>query len=82
VKTLHRLHLWAILINRILRDSDLTRFSLRNNVTGSSKDQKLTYSTAVSMNYSKNNQPTSIGTNGVNQNPLLSLSSLPYLTLR
>jgi TonB-linked SusC/RagA family outer membrane protein len=65
----------------ILRDSDLTRFSLRNNVTGSSKDQKLTYSTAVSMNYSKNNQPTSIGTNGVNQNPLFgAFSSLPYLT--
>jgi hypothetical protein len=61
------------------KDSDLTRFSVRNNVSGSSKDQKLTYSTAVSMNYSKNNQPTSIGTNGVNQNPLLSLS-LPYLT--
>jgi TonB-linked SusC/RagA family outer membrane protein len=65
----------------ILKDSDLTRFTLRNNVTGSSKNQKLNYSTNVSMNYSKNNQPTSIGTAGANQNPLFgAFASLPYLT--
>ena len=65
----------------ILKDSDLTRFSVRNNITGSSANKKLNYSTSVSLNFSKNNQPTSIGTAGVNQNPLFgAFSSLPYLT--
>ncbi len=65
----------------ILRDSDLTRFTLRNNVTGSTKNQKFNYTTSVSMNYSQDNEPNSIGGNGVNQNPLFgAFSSLPYLT--
>ena len=65
----------------ILRNSDLQRFNLRNNVTGTSKNQKLTYTTSLSANYSKDNEPTSIGTTGANQNPFFgAYNSLPYLT--
>jgi TonB-linked SusC/RagA family outer membrane protein len=65
----------------ILRNSDLQRFNLRNNISGSSVNKKLTYTTSLSVNYSKDNEPTSIGTDGANQNPLFgAFNSLPYLT--
>ncbi|GAA4961913.1 SusC/RagA family TonB-linked outer membrane protein [Algibacter aquimarinus] len=65
----------------LLRGSNLQRFNLRNNVSGTTKNQKLNYTTSISLNYSKDDEPTSIGTNGVNQNPLFgAFSSLPYLT--
>lgn len=64
----------------ILKNSSLQRFNFRNNISGSSKNDKFNYSTTLSVNYSKNDVPTSIGTNGVNQNPLFgAYSSLPYL---
>ena len=65
----------------ILKDSNLQRFNIRNNISGTSKNEKLNYSTTVSINYSKNDEPTSIGTNGVNQNPIFgAFNSLPYLS--
>jgi len=65
----------------VLQDSKLQRFNLRNNTDGRSDNGKFKYSTSVSLNYSKDNSLTSIGTNGVNQNPLFgAFSSLPYLT--
>lgn len=65
----------------ILTGSNLQRFNLRNNISGTTKNQKFNYNTSVSINYSKDDEPTSIGTNGVNQNPLFgAYSSLPYLT--
>ena len=64
----------------ILRSSNLQRFNLRNNVTGSSGDNRFNYGTSISANYAKNNIPTSIGTTGVNQNPFFgAYLSLPYL---
>ena len=63
----------------ILRDSNLQRFNLRNNTNGSSSNGKFNYSTSVSVNYSKDNSLTSVGTNGVNQNPLFgAFLALPY----
>ena len=63
----------------ILRDSNLKRFNLRSNVNGSSG--KFSYGTNISLNYSKNDQPTSIGTTGVNQNPFFGANlGLPYIT--
>jgi TonB-linked SusC/RagA family outer membrane protein len=65
----------------LLASSNLQRFNLRNNVSGTTKNQKLNYTTSISVNFSKNDEPTSIGTNGVNQNPLFgAYGSLPYLT--
>ena len=64
----------------ILKDSNLKRFNIRNNIDGKSDNGKFQYSTSVSLNYSKDNSLTSIGTSGVNQNPLYgAYSSLPYL---
>jgi TonB-linked SusC/RagA family outer membrane protein len=62
----------------ILAVSDLKRFNLRNNINGGS--EKFKYGTSVSLNYSTNNTPTSVGTSGINQNPFFGANSaLPYL---
>jgi TonB-linked SusC/RagA family outer membrane protein len=64
----------------LLRNSSLQRFNLRNNLTGG--NDKFTYATNVSINYSKNDQPTSVGGSGVNQNPFYgAYASIPYLTI-
>ena len=64
----------------ILRESGLQRFNLRNNLTGG--NDKFRYATNVSINYSKNNQPTSVGGGGVNQNPFFgAYAAIPYLTI-
>ena len=61
-----------------LKVSDLKRFNLRNNINGGS--DKFKYGTSVSLNYSTNNTPTSIGTSGINQNPFFGANgALPYL---
>ncbi|MFL3660456.1 MAG: SusC/RagA family TonB-linked outer membrane protein, partial [Polaribacter sp.] len=63
----------------ILKQSDLQRFNLRNNLNGG--NDKFKYATAVSINYSKNDSPTSVGSSGVNQNPFFgAYAALPYLT--
>lgn len=62
----------------VLKVSDLKRFNLRNNINGGSG--KFKYGTSVSLNYSQNNTPTSVGTSGINQNPFFgAVSALPYL---
>jgi len=66
-------------IEGTLKNSNLQRISIRNNINGSS--DRFSYATSVSLNYSKNDAPTSIGTNGVNQNPFFgAIGSIPYLT--
>src|SRR5690606_12199319 len=65
----------------ILRNSSLQRFNLRNNLNGKSANDKFNYSTSLSLNYSKNNIPGSIGTGGVNQNLVLgAYQSVPYIS--
>jgi TonB-linked SusC/RagA family outer membrane protein len=55
----------------ILKESDLKRFSFRSNVNGKSNNDKFTYSTSSSINFSRSNVPGSIGTGGINQNFVL-----------
>lgn len=65
----------------ILVDSDLKRFNFRNNLTGRSSNKKFNYSTNVSVNFSRRNEPGSLGTGGVNQNYVLGANnSLPYVS--
>lgn len=65
----------------ILRDSNLQRFNVRNNIKGSTENERFRYGTSVSLNYAKNNIPTSIGTTGVNQNPFFgAYLGLPYFS--
>lgn len=62
----------------VLKVSDLKRFNLRNNINGGS--DKFKYGTSVSLNYSTNNTPTSVGSSGINQNPFFGANgALPYL---
>lgn len=64
----------------VLVDSDLKRFTFRNNLTGSSKNGRFNYATNLSVNYSKSNEPNSIGTGGINRNFVLgAFQSVPYL---
>jgi TonB-dependent starch-binding outer membrane protein SusC len=65
----------------ILVDSNLQRFNLRNNIKGATDNERFRYGTSVSLNYAKNNAPTSIGTTGVNQNPFFgAYTGLPYFS--
>ena len=65
-------------IQGTLRQTDLSRFSFRNNITGG--NDKFTYSSNISLNYSKNDEVSGIGGNGVNQNPFFgAAAALPYL---
>ncbi len=65
----------------ILRNTDLKRFTFRNNVNGRSKNEKFTYGTSVTINFSRRNEATSLGSGGVNQNYVLGANqSLPYIT--
>ncbi|MEZ7944567.1 MAG: SusC/RagA family TonB-linked outer membrane protein [Flavobacteriaceae bacterium] len=63
----------------ILKKSNLQRFNLRNNMTGEAG--KFKYATNLSLNFSKNDSPTGIGTSGINRNPFFGANlGLPYLT--
>lgn len=65
----------------ILRNSDLKRFNIRSNTTGKSSNDKFNYSTNLSINYSVSNEPSSIGTGGINQNYILgAYQSVPYIS--
>ncbi|MDH7911763.1 SusC/RagA family TonB-linked outer membrane protein [Winogradskyella sp. SYSU M77433] len=61
--------------------SGLKRFNFRNNISGKSEDKKFEYNTSLSLNYSRNNVPLSIGTGGVNRNLALgAVSGVPYIS--
>lgn len=65
----------------ILQESDLKRFNIRSNVTGKSSNEKFTYGTNLTLNYSTSNEPNSVGTGGINQNFVLgAFVAVPYLT--
>lgn len=65
----------------ILEDSGLKRFSIRNNTTGKSNNEKFTYSTNFTTNYSTSNEPNSIGSGAINRNYILgAYQSVPYIT--
>jgi TonB-linked SusC/RagA family outer membrane protein len=65
----------------ILLNTDLKRFNFRNNLNGKSSNGKFKYSTSLTLNWSKRNQATSIGTGGVNQNFVLGANnSVPYIS--
>lgn len=65
----------------ILQDSNLKRFSLRNNSTGRSENDRFNYSTNLTINYSESNEPNSIGSGAINRNYVLAAyQSVPYLS--
>lgn len=63
----------------IMMGTGLKRFNFRSNLNGKSTDNRLTFGTNVSANYSKTKQVTGAGTNGVNQNFFMgAFQSLPF----
>ena len=65
----------------ILQDSDLKRFSIRNNTTGKSANDRFNYGTQLSINYSESNEPNAIGGGAINRNYILgAYQSVPYIT--
>ena len=65
----------------ILKDSDLKRFSIRNNLTGKTENDRFNYGTNVSINYTKSNEPNAIGGGAINRNYILgAYQSVPYIT--
>ena len=65
----------------ILKNTDLKRFNFRSNLSGKSNDERFNYSTNVSVNFSRRNEATSLGTGGINQNFVLGANNAaPYLS--
>lgn len=65
----------------ILKDSDLKRFTVRQNVNGRSDNDRFTYGLNLSANYSKSNEPNNIGTGAINRNYILgAFISVPYVS--
>lgn len=65
----------------ILKNTDLKRFNFRSNLSGKSDDDRFNYSTNVSINFSRRNEATSLGTGGINQNFVLGANNAaPYIS--
>ncbi|MGL2963178.1 SusC/RagA family TonB-linked outer membrane protein [Flavobacterium sp. RSB2_4_14] len=65
----------------ILETTGLKRFTLRNNLSGKSNNDKFSYSTNISLGFSKNNEATSLGTGAINRNYVLGATlSAPYIS--
>lgn len=65
----------------VLQNTDLKRFNFRSNMNGKSKDNRLTYGTNLTANFSRSNLATNLGTGAVNQNYVLGgVQGLPYMT--
>lgn len=68
-------------IDGILKNSDLQRFNIRNNINGKSKNEKLTYGVSLGINFARSNEPNNIGGSGINRNPILgAYQSVPYIS--
>jgi len=66
----------------VLVDSGLERYNLRTNLNGRSDNGKFNYGTKISLNFSNNNEPNSIGSGAINRNFILgALQSVPYISL-
>lgn len=65
----------------IVRNTDLTRYSVRNNLNGRTSNEKFKYTTNLYVGFSRRNEATSLGTGGVNQNPMIAaFTGIPYIS--
>ncbi len=65
----------------ILRNTSLQRANVRGNISGRSDDRKFNYSANISLNFSTTNEDNSVGTSGINRNPVLAAyQSVPWLS--
>ena len=65
----------------LLVNTSLKRFTFRNNLTGSSEDNKFKFATNVGFGFTKNNETVGLGTGGINRNMILGATlSLPFIS--
>ena len=66
----------------VLKDaSDLKRFNFRSNINGKSNNERFTYGTSLSLNYSESNEANAVGTGGINRNFILGANqAVPYIS--
>ncbi len=68
-------------VKGILVASGLKRMNIRNNLDGKSNNEKFKFSTNLSINFSKNDEPNRIGSGAINRNYALGgMISVPYLS--
>jgi TonB-linked SusC/RagA family outer membrane protein len=68
-------------VEGIVQNTGLKRFNFRNNLNGRSSNEKFTYGTSASINYSVRNEASQLGTGAVNINPILGANQgAPYLS--
>jgi len=64
----------------ILKQSSLKRFNLRSNIDGRSDNDRFNFGSKLSINYSENAEPNSIGSGAINRNYVLgAYISVPYI---
>ena len=64
----------------ILKSTSMQRFNLRSNLNGKNNSERLTFSTSLGLNYSKNKMLSSPGSNNVYHNYFLgAFRGLPYV---
>lgn len=64
----------------MVKNTDLKRFNLRNNLNGKSDNNRFNYSTAVTINYSVRNE-VNLGAGSVNLNPVIAANNgAPYIS--
>lgn len=65
----------------VLESTGLSRFSVRNNISGKTDNNRLNFSLNTGIAYSKNNLATNLGDGGVNQNYVLgAMNGSPYVS--
>ncbi len=65
----------------LLKQSSLKRFNIRANVNGNSENDKFSYKLNLSTNFSRSDEPNSIGSGAINRNYVLgAYQSVPYLS--
>jgi len=66
----------------ILKSSGLKRFTIRQNINGRSENDRFSYGLNLSANYSKSDEPNSIGSGAINRNYVLgAFSAAPYVNI-
>lgn len=65
----------------ILKSTGLKRFTLRNNISGKTENEKFKFGVNTSFGYSKNNEATNLGTGAINRNYITgAYLSAPYIS--
>lgn len=69
-------------VEGIIITSSLKRFNIRNNLSGKSDNNKFRYNSSLTLNYSTENSPGSLGSGSINRNVVFgTVMSVPYFNI-